>query len=73
MAKAYYENLSDLMAQITPYIATDANLEIKHFFRGAAVFANGHICITLTPVGLAVKLPKELRKGVIERKEANRL
>lgn len=33
-------------------------LEVKHFFSGAAVYANGKICITLTPAGFAMKLPE---------------
>ncbi len=36
-------------------------LEIKHFFSAAAAHAQGRICITLTPVGLALKLPGAAR------------
>jgi len=34
-------------------------LECKHFFSGAASFVNGKIFASLTPVGFALKLPKE--------------
>ena len=43
-------------------------LEIKHFFSGAAVYANGKICISLTPVGLALKLPEASRRKLMKRK-----
>lgn len=42
-------------------------LECKHFFSGAAAYANGHIFMTLTPVGLALKLPEETRAALIDR------
>jgi hypothetical protein len=40
MAKEYVEKLSDLMKQIAPDLSTKADLEIKHFFSGAAVYAD---------------------------------
>ena len=43
-------------------------LEIKHFFSGAAVYINGKICVTLTPVGLALKLPEASRRTLLNRK-----
>lgn len=41
MTKAYLDKLNDLMAEIKPDLVSEASLEIKHFFSGAAVFANG--------------------------------
>ncbi len=41
-------------------------LECKHFFSGAAGYANGRIFMTLTTVGLALKLPEETRAALIE-------
>jgi TfoX/Sxy family transcriptional regulator of competence genes len=40
-------------------------LECKHFFSGAAAYANGRIFITLTSVGLALKLPAASRESLI--------
>jgi TfoX/Sxy family transcriptional regulator of competence genes len=67
MAKEYVDRLSDLMAEISPNLATTANLEIKHFFSGAAVYADGRICITFTPAGFALKLPTGLRDELLEQ------
>lgn len=71
MAKVYLEKLSDLMAELAPYISTTASLEIKHFFSGAAVYADERICITFTPAGFAIKLPvdsrSELKKKKVQR------
>jgi len=61
MAKEYLDRLNDLMAEIAPDVSTTANLEVKHFFSGAAVYADGRICISLTPAGFALKLPNSLR------------
>ncbi len=65
MAKEYLDRLSDLMAEIASNLTTTANLKIKHFFSGAAVYADGRICITLTPAGFALKLPAGLRDELL--------
>ena len=36
----------------------DSPLEVKHFFNGAALYSNGAICASWSPVGLAFKLPE---------------
>lgn len=61
MAKAYLERLDALLAPVARDLPPEAALEIKHFFSGAAAYAQGRICITLTPVGLALKLPEAAR------------
>ena len=61
MAKEYLENLSELLNRATAATFKNVDLVCKHFFSGAAVYANGRICIKLTPVGFAVKLPEESR------------
>ena len=65
MAKRYLEKLSKLMNRATAGKFKNVDLECKHFFSGAAVYANGRICITLTPVGFAVKLPEESRNALM--------
>jgi TfoX/Sxy family transcriptional regulator of competence genes len=42
-----------------------ATIECKHFFGGAAAYVGGRIFMTLTPVGLALKLPEASRDGLI--------
>lgn len=73
MAKAYYDHLSALIVGIAPQLSTKANLEIKHFFSGAAVYADGRICISLTPAGFGLKLPEDLRSELIQEEGAQPL
>ncbi len=73
MAKEYLDRLIDLMAEISPGISTPGSLEIKHFFSGAAVYAEGRICISLSPAGLALKLPKALREQLQEKEGTKNL
>ena len=65
MAKQYLEKLSELMNRAMAGNFKNVDLECKHFFSGAAVYANGRICITLTPAGFAVKLPEEPRNALM--------
>ena len=73
MAKEYLERLSELIKRAKLEKLKNAKLEIKHFFSGAAVYVNSSICITLTPVGLAIKLPEQLRNKLIKQKNAKTL
>lgn len=73
MAKKYLDALATLMARATSGTVTRVRLEQKHFFSGAAVYANGRICISLTPVGFALKLPEESRNALIEQTGAKPL
>ena len=41
-------------------------LECRHFFSGAAVYRNGSIVASLTPVGLAFKVPTEVHDRILE-------
>lgn len=59
MAKAYLYRLSQLVDELGIAEAVDFSLETKHFFSGAALYANGTICASWSPVGLAFKLPKD--------------
>ena len=68
MATEYLEQLIALIRQATSGRFKNVRLECKHFFSGAAVYANGRICISLTPVGCAIKLPEESRKTLMKQK-----
>ena len=41
-------------------------LECRHFFSGAAVYRDGSIVASLTPVGLAFKVPTEVHDRLLE-------
>ena len=73
MAKEYLEKLSNLIKKIYPTKPKNIEIITKHFFSGAAIFANGIICITLIPVGLAIKLPEKQRERLINEKNAKPL
>ncbi len=73
MAKQYLDQLTALIRQATSGRFKDVNLECRHFFSGAAVYANGRICMSLTPVGFAIKLPEESRNTLLKHKGAKHL
>ncbi len=56
MARIYLEKLQDMLGPLGGRPPAGVELEIRHFFSGAAAYADGRICITLTPAGLAMKL-----------------
>ena len=73
MAKEYLERLAALTRETTSGRFKDVALECKHFFSGAAVFANGRICMSLTTVGFALKLPEEARNTLVKEQGAKPL
>jgi TfoX/Sxy family transcriptional regulator of competence genes len=66
MAEPYLERLSHIIEQLGPISAENVTLEARHFFSGAALFANGKICASLSPAGFAVKLPAEVRQSLLD-------
>jgi len=73
MAKEYLDQLSAILKQATVHSFKDVNLECKHFFSGAAVYANGKICISLTPAGFAIKVPEASRDLLLKEKGTKNL
>lgn len=59
MAKEYFEKLSRLVSTLKIGTEVDDRIEVRHFFSGAALYAEGVICVSWSPVGLAFKLPEE--------------
>lgn len=68
MAQKYLEQLIALMRDATSGRFADIKLEYKHFFSGAALYVDGKICLSLTPVGLAIKLPEASRDALLKQK-----
>ncbi len=66
MAKEYVEKLRSLLEVTIRNLPPGVAVEIKHFFSGAAAYANGRICISLTTAGLAMKLPQDGCARLIE-------
>ncbi|MFV2031723.1 MAG: hypothetical protein ACC663_04440 [Gammaproteobacteria bacterium] len=70
MAHKYLRQLITLVDRATRKRYDNIELECKHFFSGAALYANNRICITFTPVGLALKLPQHTREELLTNKNA---
>ena len=69
MAKEYFEKLTSLVSELNINNEVSSKLEIKHFFSGAALYANETICASWSPSGLAFKLPEnKVRKLIKEGK-----
>ncbi len=73
MAIKYLNKLREIFKKYDLAGVDDINLEFKHFFSGAAVYANGKICMTLTPAGFALKLSKSDIDFLLESKGNKRL
>ena len=65
MAEPQLQTLRSLLERLGANLDRKDTLESKHFFSGAAAYANGRIFMTLTTVGLALKLPKDSRELLI--------
>ena len=70
MAKPFLEKLEAL---VNRHLPGDPHLVCKHFFSGAALYASGVMCASLTPVGLAFRLPADLRTELIDCGAASKL
>src|SRR6266508_3779296 len=67
MSRSHLDALRSLLEGVTPDLASRSSIECKHFFSGAAAYANGRIFMTLTTVGRALKLPEESRAALTKR------
>jgi TfoX/Sxy family transcriptional regulator of competence genes len=65
MAEPYLERLSQIVEKLGQVSPDKVALETKHFFSGAALYANGKICASLSPSGFAVKLPAKVRQELM--------
>src|SRR5712692_9358146 len=65
MAEAQLRTLRSLLERLAANPDRKDTIECKHFFSGAAAYANGRIFMTLTTVGLALKLPQASREHLI--------
>jgi TfoX/Sxy family transcriptional regulator of competence genes len=65
MAEAQLRTLRSLLGRLVANLDRKDTIECKHFFSGAAAYAHGRIFMTLTTVGLALKLPKDSRELLI--------
>ena len=73
VAEPYLEQLSKIVREARPAKTPGVRLECKHFFSGAALYANGTICASLTAVGFAVKLSDQSRAAVLRERRGKPL
>lgn len=64
MATLYQEQLRTCLSQLS--LPDDHDIQVKPFFGGAAAWADGKICLSLTKVGFAVKLPASDRRELLQ-------
>jgi TfoX/Sxy family transcriptional regulator of competence genes len=65
MAEPYLKVMKKTIAGLELPIQGEVVLECKHFFSGAALYANGKICASLTPAGFGLKLSLETRNRLL--------
>ena len=58
MAQPYLNNLQHIVVRLQPHVRQLDTVVCKHFFSGAAAYLDGHLFMSLSPVGLALKLSK---------------
>ena len=58
MAKEYFDKLTSIISELDIKKEVMQKIEVKHFFSGAALYANGTICASWSPAGLAFRLPE---------------
>lgn len=66
MVSSFVADLKVVLARAALAPSLASNIECKHFFSGAAAYTNGKIFMSLTPVGLALKLPAESCQQLLE-------
>ncbi len=66
MVESYRQTLQSMLTRLA-LNAPEVAITCKHFFGGAAGYADGRIFVSLTPSGLALKLSAELRQRLIDR------
>lgn len=61
MAEPWLSELRSILTRAAPNLDHGVAIECRHFFSGAAAYADGNVFMSLTPAGLALKLPAEAR------------
>ena len=70
MTRLYREKLSALVSRLDLAAETGRELDVRHYFNGAALFAGDVMCASWSPVGLAFRLPAEEVAALIEGGQA---
>jgi TfoX/Sxy family transcriptional regulator of competence genes len=73
MAKEYFEKLTNMVSELSIAEEVALPMEVKHFFSGAALYINGTLAVSWSPVGLAFKLSEQEAEALITKGEAKPL
>ena len=73
IAEPYLTELVHLAQEWTQADDRVGVIECRHFFSGAAAYRDGSIVASLTPVGLAFKVPDDVRGELMRRGRAIQL
>jgi TfoX/Sxy family transcriptional regulator of competence genes len=65
LVESYRQALRTLVEGGLSDAGLSVGLEVKHFFGGAAAYADGRIFATLSPTGFALKLPEDRRAELL--------
>ena len=64
---------TQMLRAAPPVKPRGVRLACRHFFGGAALYANETICASLTPAGFAVKLPEDSRTALLQERRGTPL
>ena len=72
MAQPYFDRLTEKLRESNPS-KRGVVVECRHFFGGAALYANGKIFASLSPAGFAIKLPERSRSELLRERRGRPL
>ena len=73
MNNKYLEEITTLLKEVRPGLATSHNLEFKNVFGAVGGYVNGKIFISCGKFGVALRLPPDTLASLFQEKEAKHL
>ncbi len=73
MNNKYFDEITKLLKQAHPRLATIHQLEFKNCFGAIAGYVDGHIFISCGNFGVALKLPPETLENIFNEKDVKHL
>ncbi|MCH7484270.1 MAG: hypothetical protein IIA90_03865 [Chloroflexi bacterium] len=73
MSNEYLDEITTLLKQVRPELATTHRLEFKNVFGAVGGYVNGYIFISHGKFGVALKLPKEVLDELFKGKDIKHL
>ncbi len=73
LVEDYFCQLPELLDRVGPACPSGVTIAVRHFFGGAAAYADKRIFMSLTKAGLALKLPPEDRLRLFRSGDGRKL